>query len=78
MNLTALLSFYDERPEWLERMILSLRLLPVTRLVAVDGAYELYPNGKGASSTPTSSSPAHRTTSQTASSRPCSTSVRSR
>jgi hypothetical protein len=45
-RITALLSFYDENPDWLERMALSLRMLPVDRLIAVDGAYELYPDPK--------------------------------
>src|SRR5262245_32652929 len=46
MNLIALLSWYDERPAWLAGVIASLQKLPVSHVIAVDGAYALYPNGK--------------------------------
>lgn len=48
-RIVALLSFYDETPEWLTRCIHSLTLLPVHGLVALDGAYELYPDAQAAS-----------------------------
>jgi hypothetical protein len=42
-RIIALLSFYDEDPDWLERCILSLELLQCDRLIALHGAYSLYP-----------------------------------
>lgn len=50
MRIVALLSFYNERTEDLERLIHSLKHAGVTRLVALDGAYALYPNPQPASS----------------------------
>jgi hypothetical protein len=49
MRLTALLSFYDEQPAQLERLVASLPVAGVTHLVALDGAYSLYPGGKAKS-----------------------------
>lgn len=49
MKLVALLSFYDEPPAFLHRMIASLPQAGVTDLVALDGAYSLFPNGQPAS-----------------------------
>lgn len=49
MKLVALLSFYDEPPEFLHRMISSLPQAGITDLVALDGAYALYPNGTASS-----------------------------
>lgn len=49
LKLVALLSFYDERPEDLERLVNSLPLAGVSTLVALDGAYRLYEGGKPAS-----------------------------
>jgi hypothetical protein len=46
MNLIAILSWYDERPSWLAGVVASLAKLEVSHLIAVDGAYSLYPNGK--------------------------------
>lgn len=46
MRLTASLSFYDEPPGWLTAYVESLTLLGIEQLVAVDGAYALYPNGQ--------------------------------
>lgn len=43
MKLIALLSWFDESPEWLEATIDSLP--GVDHLVALDGAYQLYPGG---------------------------------
>ena len=40
--IVALLSWYDEPVEWLERMILSLQRVPVDLLIALDGSYKLY------------------------------------
>jgi hypothetical protein len=49
MRLLGLLSFYDERPEDLVLYVASLTKAGVDHLVAVDGAYALYPDGKGSS-----------------------------
>jgi hypothetical protein len=49
MNIFGLLSFYDEQPEHLARAIGSLARAGVSHLVAVDGAYRLFPDA-GASS----------------------------
>jgi hypothetical protein len=48
MRIAALLSFYDETDEMLQEAICSLKGF-CDALVAVDGAYALYPNGKGSS-----------------------------
>lgn len=48
-RLVGLLSWYQERPDWLYETVTSLKQADVTALVAVDGAYRLYPGG-----TPTS------------------------
>ncbi len=50
MKLTALLSFYDEQPEDLLRLVKSLPLAGVTHLAALDGAYALFPDAKPQSS----------------------------
>ena len=49
MTLVALLSWYDEDPGWLAKTVHSLELLKVDRLIAVDGAYALFPGGKAES-----------------------------
>lgn len=49
IRLVALLSFYDERPEDLVLYVASLQKAGIEHLVAVDGAYALYPDAKGAS-----------------------------
>lgn len=49
MRLIALLSFYDEPIPDLVACITSLHDAGVDELVAVDGAYALYPNGRAAS-----------------------------
>lgn len=41
----ALLSWYDERPDWLYDLAYSLRLAGVTHLCALDGAYSRLPGG---------------------------------
>lgn len=46
MKLFALLAWFDEDPAWLERCITQLAELPVDHLIAVDGAYALYPGGR--------------------------------
>lgn len=50
VRITALLSWYCEQPDWLAKTIHSLELAGVTRLVAVDGAYSLFPGARGRSS----------------------------
>lgn len=45
-KIVALLSWYDERPEDLTAMVDGLARAPITHLVALDGAYRLYPGGK--------------------------------
>lgn len=49
MRLIGLLSWYDEKPETLITMIASLAEAGVDQLVALDGAYALYPDGEPAS-----------------------------
>lgn len=50
MNLVGLLSWYNEDPEWLEECIESfVEHAGITHLIAVDGAYELFPNGQPSS-----------------------------
>lgn len=49
MRLHGLLSFYDEPPENLTRCVTSLSRAGVSHLVALDGAYALYPEGEAAS-----------------------------
>ena len=51
MKLIAILCWYDERPSWLAGVTASLARLQVAHLVAVDGAYGLYPKGHGCSGT---------------------------
>lgn len=46
MRILALLSFYDERPQDLIRYVASLRQATVDHLVAVDGAYALFPDAR--------------------------------
>lgn len=48
-RIIALLSWYDEPIAWLERCITSLTRAGVTDLVAVDGAYALYPDAQPSS-----------------------------
>ena len=42
VQVTACLSWYDEDPDQLQRMVASLPKVGVTRLVAVDGRYRLF------------------------------------
>lgn len=46
MKLFALMSWFDENPAWLHAAIASLGDLGIHHLIAVDGAYALYPDGK--------------------------------
>lgn len=43
MTLVALLSWFDERPDWLRDTVLSLAKLRVDCVVCLDGAYRLFP-----------------------------------
>jgi hypothetical protein len=49
MKVIALLAWYDENPAWLERCITSLSLVPVSTVIALDGAYQHYPGGEATS-----------------------------
>jgi hypothetical protein len=49
MQVVSLLSWYEEDPKWLAAMVRSLPLAGVEQLVALDGAYALYPGGTPAS-----------------------------
>lgn len=49
MQIVALLSWYEEDPQWLDDMVHRLPLAGVDRLVALDGAYALYPGATAAS-----------------------------
>lgn len=49
MRLVALLNWYDERPEWLVELVGGIAAAGVNHLVAVDGAYALYPYGRARS-----------------------------
>ena len=46
MRLIGILCWYDEQPPWLAGVVASLAKVEVSHLIAVDGAYALYPNGK--------------------------------
>lgn len=46
MKLIGILCWYDERPSWLAGVIAGLAKAQVRHVVAVDGAYLAYPNGK--------------------------------
>lgn len=49
MKLIGILSWYDESPSWLSATVASLARAGATHLVAVDGAYRMYPDGRGSS-----------------------------
>ena len=49
MKLVALLSWYREDPAWLYRAVKSLERLDVQHLVALDGAYALFPRARNRS-----------------------------
>jgi hypothetical protein len=44
VRLTALLAFYDEQPKDLILYVASLTQAHVDNLIAIDGAYQLYPH----------------------------------
>lgn len=46
MKIVAILCWYDERASWLAGVVASLAKADVSHIVAVDGAYALYPGGK--------------------------------
>lgn len=46
MKLIGILSWYDESPSWLSACVASLARAGCSHLVAVDGAYGLYPDGR--------------------------------
>jgi hypothetical protein len=46
VNLIACLSWYDEQPAWLAELVASLTRAGATHIVAVDGAYVLYPGAQ--------------------------------
>lgn len=48
MRVFALISWYNERPDWLAASVTSLAPF-VDHVVAVDGAYALFPEGRGQS-----------------------------
>lgn len=48
MKVIALLPWFDERPDWLSAAVASCSLF-CDHIVALDGAYLLYPNGRGSS-----------------------------
>jgi len=43
MRIVGLLSWYEENPAWLAEMIASLPSAGISHLIALDGAYALYP-----------------------------------
>jgi hypothetical protein len=45
-KLVALLAWFDENPGWLADMVSSVAGAGVSHLVAIDGAYELFPKAK--------------------------------
>jgi len=47
--LIALLAFYDEEPAFLDAYVAGIALAGARKLVAVDGAYALYPGGRAVS-----------------------------
>ena len=47
MRIIAILSWFNERPSWLAGSVASLAKVGVSHCVAVDGAYLLYPEGRG-------------------------------
>lgn len=50
MKLIAILSWFDEQPSWLAGVVAGLHVAEVSHVVAVDGAYALYPGGRAHSS----------------------------
>jgi hypothetical protein len=52
VRIVALLAWYEERTDWLAEVVASLAGATVDHLIAVDGAYRLFPQARGASSSP--------------------------
>jgi hypothetical protein len=46
LNLIGVLCWFDERPSWLAGVIGGLHMAGCSHVVAVDGAYSLYPGGR--------------------------------
>lgn len=46
MKIIGAMIWYDERTDWLQRCIESLGKVPIDHLVAVDGAFALFPDGR--------------------------------
>ena len=44
MRLVAILNFYEESSQWLAALVASLKKADVSHIVAVDGAYALFPD----------------------------------
>lgn len=49
MRLICLLSWFDERPDWLAELVASVARAGADHVIAVDGAYALYPQARGSS-----------------------------
>lgn len=49
-KLTAMLAWYAENPDWLIDTVIDLSKIGVSQIVAVDGAYALFPGGGARSS----------------------------
>lgn len=49
MRIISLLSWFDERTSWLAELVASMARAGVDHVVAVDGAFMLYPDARGAS-----------------------------
>lgn len=49
VKIVACLAWYDERVDWLAELVASLAASAVGHVVAVDGAYALYPQARAAS-----------------------------
>jgi len=49
MRIVGLLSWYEEDPAWLAEMIASLPTAGIEHLIALDGAYALFPGGTATS-----------------------------
>lgn len=47
MQVIGLLSWFDEHPAWLAELVASMARAGVDHVVAVDGAYALYPEARG-------------------------------
>lgn len=50
-RLVGLVSWFDEQPAWLAELVASLARCGIDHVIAVDGAYALYPQARGSSGT---------------------------